>query len=96
MRWQSFVVTMAVGIGMTVGGMVVINPDWATFYPWALLGLLANTFNKGEPILMKELMVSVIGGVLVALLGCGRSPAATCCSSSPAPGVHVHKETTAH
>jgi hypothetical protein len=70
MRWQSFVVAMAVGIGMTVGGMVVINSEWATFYPWALPGLLANTFNKGEPILLKELMVSVVGGIAVALLGC--------------------------
>ena len=69
-RWQSFVVAMAVGILMTVGGMVVINADWATFYPWALPGLLANTFNKGEPILLKELMVSVVGGIAVALLGC--------------------------
>jgi hypothetical protein len=69
-RWQSFVVAMAVGILMTVGGMVVINADWATFYPWALPGLLANTFNKGEPILLKELTVSVVGGIAVALLGC--------------------------
>jgi hypothetical protein len=69
-RWQSFVVAMAVGILMTVGGMVVINADWATFYPWALPGLLANTFNKGEPILLKELLVSVVGGIAVALLGC--------------------------
>jgi hypothetical protein len=69
-RWQSFVVAMAVGILMTAGGMVVINSDWATFYPWALPGLLANTFNKGEPILLKELMVSVVGGMAVALLGC--------------------------
>ena len=69
-RWQSFVVAMAVGILMTVGGMVVIHADWATFYPWALPGLLANTFNKGEPILLKELMVSVVGSVAVALLGC--------------------------
>ena len=70
MRWRSFVVAMAVGIGMTVGGMVVINSEWATFYPWALPGLLANTFNKGEPILLKELTVSVVGGIVVALLGC--------------------------
>jgi hypothetical protein len=70
MRWRSFVVAMAVGILMTAGGMVVINADWATFYPWALPGLLANTFNKGEPILLKELTVSIVGGIAVALLGC--------------------------
>lgn len=70
MRWQSFVVAMAVGILMTVGGMIVISSDWSTFYPWALPGLLANTFNKGEPILLKELTVSVVGGIVVALLGC--------------------------
>jgi hypothetical protein len=70
MRWRSFVVAMAVGILMTVSGMVVISSEWATFYPWALPGLLANTFNKGEPILLKELMVSVVGGIVVALLGC--------------------------
>jgi hypothetical protein len=52
-----------------LGMMVVINSDWATFYPWALPGLLANTFNKGEPILLKELIVSVVGGMAVALLG---------------------------
>jgi hypothetical protein len=69
-RWQSFVVAMAVGILMTVSGMIVISSDWGSFYPWAMPGLLANTFNKGEPILLKELIVSVVGGIVVALLGC--------------------------
>jgi hypothetical protein len=68
-RWQSFVVAMAVGILMTVSGMIVISSDWGSFYPWAMPGLLANTFNKGEPILLKELIVSVVGGIIVALLG---------------------------
>jgi len=70
MRWRSFVVAMAVGILMTVSGMIVVSSDWGAFYPWALPGLLANTFNKGEPTLMKELTVSVVGGIVVALLGC--------------------------
>jgi hypothetical protein len=68
-RWQSFVVAMAVGILMTVSGMIVISSDWGSFYPWAMPGLLANTFNKGEPILLKELIVNVVGGIIVALLG---------------------------
>lgn len=69
LRWQSFVVAVGFGIAMTVAGMVVINSDWASFYPWVLPGLIANNYKDGT-VLVAELVVGCLGGPLVAALGC--------------------------
>jgi hypothetical protein len=67
-RWKSFVVAMGFGIAMTVAGMVVINWEWGRFYPWALPGLVANSFMEGTmPI--AEILVGSVGGLVVAIAG---------------------------
>jgi hypothetical protein len=59
---------MGFGIAMTVAGMVVINWEWGRFYPWALPGLVANSFMEGTmPI--AEILVGSVGGLVVAIAG---------------------------
>ncbi len=56
---------------MTVGGVLLINSDWANLYPWAMPGLMCNTFIESiMPV--KEMMVGIIGGGVVARWVAGR------------------------
>lgn len=68
MRWPSFVVASAVGITLTVAGVIMVQSDWGSFYPWALPGLLVNQLGKGDPY-TAELLFGSLGGIIAALLG---------------------------
>jgi hypothetical protein len=68
MRWSSFVVACAAGITLTVAGVIVIQSEWGSFYPWALPGLLVNHLGKGETY-TAELLFGSLGGIIAALLG---------------------------
>jgi len=70
MRWKSFALASAVGMVLTVAGVVIINSDWGSFYPWAMPGVIVNQFSKGMSLLRPELIFGCIGGIVVALLGC--------------------------
>ncbi len=69
LRWRGFVVAVAVGIVMTISGVVVVNAAWGSFYPWALPGLIASSFNKGMPLPLPELLFAIAGGIVVAFIG---------------------------
>ena len=77
-RWSSFAVASAVGIALTIMGVVAIQSDkWGPYYPSTLPVIVANGFvdsisslnglTTGLP--FKELAFGVLGGVLAALLG---------------------------
>jgi hypothetical protein len=68
MRWRNFVVAVGFGIVMTVSGVIIMNADWATFYPWALPGFAINNLHKGSTP-MAEVLFGCVGGMVVALLG---------------------------
>jgi ABC-2 type transport system permease protein len=68
MRWPSFVVASAVGITFTVAGIMVVQSDWGSFYPWALPGLLINQLGKGDAY-TAELLFGSLGGIVAALIG---------------------------
>lgn len=68
LRWHNFVVAMSFGISMTVIGLLLINADWARFYPWTLPALILNRSLRGSPIITELLMIG-IGSVVIALLG---------------------------
>jgi hypothetical protein len=69
LRWHSFVVAVAFGIVMTISGVIVVNAEWGSFYPWALPGLSASSFNKGMPLPLPELLFAITGGLVVAFIG---------------------------
>jgi hypothetical protein len=68
LRWHSFVVASAVGVAAMVVAVVMIQSDWAAWYPWTLPGLVANGLEVGEEIL-PQLLLGCFGGPAVALLG---------------------------
>jgi hypothetical protein len=69
LRWRSFVVASAAGIVLTVAGVIVVNSEWGSFYPWALAGLIVNGLNKGETLPLLEFLLGSLGGVVAALVG---------------------------
>jgi len=69
LRWKNFVLSSAVGITMTVVGMAAISSEWGSYYPWALPGVIANSFNEEGFAYLSEMIFGSVGGALVALLG---------------------------
>jgi hypothetical protein len=65
LRWNSFVVAMAVGIVATMSGVFFISSKkYAPFYPWAMQGLIANNLlEDGWPV--AQLIWGIGGGLLV-------------------------------
>jgi hypothetical protein len=69
MRWSSFVLAMGAGIVATVFGVVVMGTKWERFDPWTMPGVVANSIIEAEPYGI-SLAIGVIGGILVACIGC--------------------------
>jgi len=67
-HWSSFVVAMGAGIVTTVAGVMVINSDWAKYYPWTLPFMVSVGFVEGE-VIGAQLALGIIGGIVVALAG---------------------------
>ena len=62
LRWKSFALASAVGIVMTVAGVVIISSKWGSYYPWAMPGVLVNGFSKGMSLWRPELVFRLRGG----------------------------------
>ena len=68
LRWQSFALASAVGIVLTVAGMMVINSDYAPYYPWTLPAVAELTFSRGgDP--SAGLAAAAAGFLVVSVLG---------------------------
>ncbi len=59
---------MGTGIVTTVAGVMVINSDWAKYYPWTLPFMVSVGFVEGE-VIGAQLALGIIGGIAVALAG---------------------------
>ncbi len=77
-RWSSFAVPCAVGIAFTIAGVIVIQSEYAGYYPYTLPALVANGFSENisalnileEGVLpVKELLFGSVGGLVAAALG---------------------------
>lgn len=68
LRWHSFVVASAVGVGAMVIAVVLLQSDYSQWYPWTLSGVITYSLAEGlEP--WAELAVGSPGGLVVAFLG---------------------------
>lgn len=68
LRWQSFALASAVGIVLTIAGIMVINSEYAPYYPWTLSAYAELTYSRGgDP--SASLVTAAAGSVLVSLLG---------------------------
>lgn len=68
LRWRSFVVACAVGIVATIAGILIINTDFAGFYPWTTSAVVFFNYRIGDPYL-PYLIYGGLGGILAAFLG---------------------------
>ncbi len=68
MRWPSFVLAMAVGIVGTVAGVLVIQSDWAIYYPWVLPAAVSLSLREGRSVIV-PLTIGLAGGLLASVLG---------------------------
>ncbi len=66
--WSSFVVAMGVGVVATIAAVLMINSDWANYYPWTMPGLVTTTLRGGQAIGIQPI-IGLAGGLLVALIG---------------------------
>ena len=68
LRWQNFALASAVGIVLTIAGMLVINSEYAPYYPWTLSAFAELTYSRGgDP--SASLVTAAVGSVVVSLLG---------------------------
>ena len=68
LRWKNFVVAMGFGFVLTVAGFLILNSQWASFYPWALPGLVLNKVKNAEPV-WRQLLFGGPAAFLAAALG---------------------------
>lgn len=68
LRWRSFTVAVGFGMSATIIGFLLAQSDkWGKFYPWSLP---ANIFTGGGKNMSFALAFSIIGGIIVGVLGC--------------------------
>ena len=59
MRSRSFVVASAIGIGMTIAGLVLRGLEWTEYFPWSMPGSAMYNYYEGI-----EYGVYLIAGVV--------------------------------
>ncbi len=68
-RWPSFVVAMGFGIVATIAGVILINSEYAGWYPWTMPAVLINGLRNGE-YQWALLWCGSIGGLIAGMIGC--------------------------
>lgn len=68
-NWRSFVVASGFGIFMTIAGVMIINSDYAGYYPWTLSGVVIHNIQEGLPYL-NLVSFSMLAALLIFLAGC--------------------------
>jgi len=70
LRWQSIIISIGSGMVAVVCSLFAMRSDtWATFYPWTLSFMTFAMDKPAETPLMQILLISLVGGLLVALFG---------------------------
>ena len=65
---RSFVVASAIGIGMTIAGLVLMSLEWTEFFPWTIPGIALNHYYDGMDFSV-YLVMGVVGGLAISLVG---------------------------
>lgn len=69
-RWSSFAVASGTGMVATVAGFLIANSErWSKVFPWTLPIGAIRFLADGTPVAAQALLLSVIGGLAVALIG---------------------------
>jgi len=67
LRSRSFVVASAIGIAMTIAGLVLGGLEWTEYFPWTMPGMALNNYYDGLSYSV-YLMVGAAGWLVLSLL----------------------------
>jgi ABC-2 type transport system permease protein len=68
LRSRSFVVASAVGIGMTIAGLILRGLDWAEYLPWTMPAAALYQYYEGAAI-AAYLVIGSVGWLALSLVG---------------------------
>jgi hypothetical protein len=68
LRSGSFVIASAIGIGMTIAGLVLGGLEWTEFFPWSMPATTLHQYYEGGAI-ARYLAVGFISWLVLSLLG---------------------------
>jgi hypothetical protein len=66
-RFRSFVVTSAIGIGMTIAGLVLRGLEWTEYFPWSMPGSAIYNYYEGLEF-STYLILGVVGWLILSIL----------------------------
>ena len=67
-HWSNFVVAMGVGIVATVAGVMIVNSEWVTWYPWTLPGFVAINYLDNK-LSGTVILFGFLGGIVMSVMG---------------------------
>jgi hypothetical protein len=67
-RAQSFVVSSAIGISMTIAGLILRGLDWAEYFPWSMPAAALYKYYEGTAV-TSYLVIGMLGWLVFTLLG---------------------------
>ena len=73
LRWKNFVVAMVAGVVAVTFTLAMGGSDYARLYPWMVPATASEVYATGQ-VQWVELILSSLGGIVVAVLGCRDVP----------------------
>jgi len=67
LRTRSFVVASAIGIGMTIVGLVLLSLEWTKYFPWTMPGMALNSYYDGLSFSI-YLVLGVVGWLILSVM----------------------------
>jgi len=67
LRSRSFVVASAIGIGMTIAGLILAGLEWTQYFPWTMPGMALNNYYDGEAFGL-YLIAGVVGWLTMSVI----------------------------
>lgn len=67
LRFRSFVVASAIGIGMTIAGLVLRGLEWTEYFPWSMPATALYNYYEGLEV-ANYLLIGLIGWLVFSLL----------------------------
>jgi hypothetical protein len=67
LRSRSFVVASAIGIAMTIAGLILAGLEWTKYFPWTMPGMTINNYYDGLSFSV-YLFAGVIGWLVLSVM----------------------------
>jgi hypothetical protein len=68
LRFRSFVVASAIGIGMTIAGLILRGLEWTEYFPWTMPAMALYNYYEGASI-TTYLIIGLVGWLVLSLVG---------------------------